>query len=346
MMNKALLLPLAAIWLALTSLAAPAAEVTLRVHHFLGEDTLPHRQVIAPWARHVEQLSKGRIKVEISPAMTLGGKAPELIAQAETGVVDIIWTAAAYTPGRFARTEVFTLPLVHGGDPVATNLAIRALYEGELSYEFEKLHPLLIHVHQGHVLHMGHVTVKSAPDLKGRVIRPPGRRVGRWTIEAMGAAVTKKRHPKLPKALEQNKLDGALMSFQLADSMGVIEAVKSHTLLGEGQYFGTSLYLFLMNKARYDALPEDLQQVIDAASGADFARAVGAVYQKAGAAAMQAALQRGNSIITPDAEARAEFEQLLQETITKWARDLNSRGIDGLQLVMRARRMIARNTAR
>lgn len=329
-----------------TALSATAAEVTLRVHHFLGEDSLPHKQVITPWAKQVEQLSKNRIKVEVHPAMTLGGKAHELIKQVEAGAVDIVWTAGAYTPGRFARTEVFALPIVHKGDPVATNLAIREIFSGELHFEYKGLHPLLIHVHQGHALHMGHDDVKDLNGLKGKVIRPPGRRIGRWTIESLGAEITKKRHPKLPRALEQKKLSGALMSFQLAGSMGVIDAVKSHTLMGQDQFFGTSIYLFLMNQERYESLPDDLRQVIDAASGREFSKKIGEIYRDAGTKTMAEAKKRGNSIFIPEGQAYEAIRQQMMETLSLWAKDADKRGFDGLQLIKKAMKAIRQGSTR
>lgn len=345
-MMKKLLAACVLLGACLTGPGAMAAEVTLRVHHFLGEESVPHRKVITPWAQRVEQLSKGRIRVEVHPAMTLGGKAHELVKQVEAGTVDIVWTAAAYTPGRFARTEVFGLPIVHEGDPVATNLAIHDLLPSELMFEYRGLHPLLVHVHQGHVLHMAKSEVRHVADVKGKVIRPPGRRTGRWIIEAMGAEITKKRHPKLPRALEQNKLDGALMSFQLAGSMGVIEAVKSHTLMGKDQYFGTSLYLFLMNEARYEALPEDLKQVIDTVSGRNFAREVGKVYRDAGNAAMAAAKARGNTINMLEGDEHEQMRTRMLEALSLWAKDVVTRHIDGLQLIKKARKAIRDNKVR
>ncbi len=342
---KTLFTALILVGFGLINTASMATEVTLRVHHFLGTESLPHEQVIAPWAQRVEKLSKGRIKVEIHPAMTLGGRAHELIKQVEAGTVDIVWTAAAYTPGRFPRTEVFALPLVHAGDPVATNLAIRDIFAGELMFEYKGLHPLLIHVHQGHALHMGHNMVKTLADLKGKVIRPPGRRIGRWTIESLGAEITKKRHPKLPRALEQNKLDGALMSFQLAGTMGVIESVKSHTVMGKGQYFGTSLYLFLMNQERYETLPDDLKKVIDTVSGKNFSTEIGKVYRNAGVAAMKAAKKRGNSIITPDEETYDEIREFMTQTLSIWAKDARAKKFDGMQLIKKARKSIRHHSA-
>ena len=158
------------------AIPALAAELTLKVHHFLGAESLPHQFLIEPWARRVERDSGGAIRVEIHPAMTLGGKAPELLEQVRDGNVDIIWTAAAYTPGAFPRSEVFTLPLVHQGDPVATNLAIRDLLELELFRDFEGVQPLLVHVHQGHAFHLVDHPVQRLEEFRGLTLRPPGRR--------------------------------------------------------------------------------------------------------------------------------------------------------------------------
>ena len=77
---------------ALLSLSAEAAEVTLTVHHFLSPKSPAHKSFIAPWAKRVEEQSNGRIKVEIFPSMSLGGKPPELYRQVRDGAADIVWT--------------------------------------------------------------------------------------------------------------------------------------------------------------------------------------------------------------------------------------------------------------
>jgi len=318
-----------------------AEEIVLRVQHFLGADSIPHNALITPWARRVEAASSGRIKVKIHPAMTLGGKADELVDQAQQGVVDIVWTAAAYTPGRFPHTEVFSLPLVHSGDPVSTNLAIMALMESELISDFPGLHPLLVHVHQGHAFHMSSRSVASLDEFSGLTLRPPGRGIGSWIIEALGAEITKKRHPKLPKAMERGDLDGALMSFNLAQSMGVIEASKSHTLMGDDEFFGTSLFLFLMNEARYSSLPEELRRVIDDNSGEAFAREMGEVWLQAGYAGIAAAEKQSNSINALRGNEREQARMRLAGVVDLWLKERQQQGIDGAGLIDKARRTIA-----
>ena len=99
----------------LVSLALPAVraeERVLRFQHFFPEKSSQHRDVFLPWAREIAEASNGRLRIKITADMQLGGRPAELISQLESGEVDIVWTAAGYTPGRFPRLEVFELPWI------------------------------------------------------------------------------------------------------------------------------------------------------------------------------------------------------------------------------------------
>ncbi len=321
------------------------AEVTLRVHHFLDEYSLTQKSLLEPWAARVESASKGRIKVEITSDMLLGGKAWDLVDQAKDGTVDIIWTAAAYTPGRFPKTSVFSLPIVHQGNAIATNLAIHELLDKELSSDFQGLQPLLIHVHAGHVFHMADKTFTSLADLQGLTIRPPGSKgVARWSVEQLGASPTKKRHPSLPAALRNKKLDGALLSFRLADSMGIVEAVKSHTLYGDGGSFGTSIYMLLMNQKRYASLPDDLKKIIDQQSGAALAKEMGQIWQKGSDEALQNARKQGNSIHILSKSVRDDVYNKQLGILNLWAEKVHGgKKEDAQKLIEKARHAIEKH---
>ena len=82
---------------------ARAAEVSLKLHHFLPPVSNAHKHLLAPWAEKVEAASDGRIAIRIFPSMQLGGTPPQLYDQARDGVVDIVWTLPGYTPGRFPQ---------------------------------------------------------------------------------------------------------------------------------------------------------------------------------------------------------------------------------------------------
>lgn len=136
------------------SAGAIAAEYTLKLHHFLGPKAPAHSKMLVPWVKKIEQASNRRIKIDIYPAMSLGGKPPQLIRQVRDGVVDLVWTVNGYTPGLFPRTEVFELPFIHTNDPTATNLAMREMFEDDLAQEYKGIEVMFLHVHQGQAIHM------------------------------------------------------------------------------------------------------------------------------------------------------------------------------------------------
>ena len=99
--------------LALAPTAAVSQEVTLRVHSFLPPVANPMKHYVTPWAEKIEKDSNGRIKVQVYPAMQLGGRAEQLLQQVRDGVVDIAWTLPGFTPGVMPKLEIFELPFLH-----------------------------------------------------------------------------------------------------------------------------------------------------------------------------------------------------------------------------------------
>src|SRR6056297_4072295 len=106
-------------------------------------------RMLEPWARQVEENSGGRVEIEIFPAMSLGGRPPELVQQVRDGVVDLVWTVNGYTPGLFPRTEVFELPGVYLNDIRAANLAMHEMFDEHLAEEYRGLEVMGLHVHAG-----------------------------------------------------------------------------------------------------------------------------------------------------------------------------------------------------
>ncbi|MCS6855606.1 MAG: C4-dicarboxylate ABC transporter, partial [Elioraea sp.] len=137
----------------LRATAARAQEVTLRLHHFLGPVSNVHRNFLVPWAQKVQAESGGRLRVQIFPAMQLGGAPPQLYDQARDGVVDIVWTLPGNTPGRFPRIEVFELPFVPHRQSYVNALAVQRFFDRRLREEFADTHILCAWGHDHGVIH-------------------------------------------------------------------------------------------------------------------------------------------------------------------------------------------------
>ncbi|WP_269583947.1 TRAP transporter substrate-binding protein [Roseibium sp. Sym1] len=96
------------------SAIAQAQDVTLTLHHFMSPKSPPHAKFLEPWVEKIEAESDGRIKVELFPSMSLGGKPPELYRQVRDGAADIILTitgdARAVVP--FFAIEILRIALL------------------------------------------------------------------------------------------------------------------------------------------------------------------------------------------------------------------------------------------
>ncbi len=328
--------------IALLLMPMPAhAEETLVLHHFLNPLAPTHADFIVPWAKKIEAESNGEITIKIYPSMTLGGKPPELYRQLRDGVVDIAWTVMSYTPGVFPRSEVFELPSVHQGDAEVTNLAIQSIYDKMLADDFRDIHPILVHVHAGNVLHLSNKAVRDVSDLKGLKIRTPSR-TGAWLIDTWQAEAIGMPLPALPKALSENTVEAALIPFE------VVRPYKIHELTDysvEGQTrFGTLVFLFAMNKERYQSLPKKLQAVIDNNSGIAIAGHYGKKWNKNETAGVKAQLDSGGDFIILDDQAQAGFDEKAKLVEKRWLEEANANGIAGEALLKAAKEAIAKHS--
>lgn len=325
-----------------TSVAAQAAEVTLTMAHFLSPKAPPHAKFLEPWARKVEADSNGRIKVEIFPSMTLGGKPPELYRQLRDGAADIVWTLTGYTPGVFPRVEVFELPGVHGGSAEATTLAIQDNFD-KIAEDFKDIKPLLLHVNAGNAIHLVNGCIDGVADLKGLKLRTPSR-TGGWMISGWGAEPVGMPVPALPQALSKGVVDGAMIPFEIVPPLKVQELTKCSVTGVNGSRFGTSVFMFAMNKARYDSLPDDLKAVIDNNSGMSIAGKAGKLWDEIEGPGIMLQEKSGSPVKALDQAATDAFAALGEQVTAKWIEEANGNGIDGAALAAAAKASVKAHT--
>lgn len=322
--------------------AALADEFKFSIHHFLSPKSTTHVDMIQPWVSRIEEASKGRIQFEIFPAMALGGKPPELYSQVRDGVADVIWTLPGYTPGVFPRLEVFELPNVHTGSAVATNAAIQSLLP-ELGEDLKDIHPLLVHTHSGNALHLVSKDVKSFSDVAGLKVRSPSR-TGAWMLESWGAEPVGMPVPALPQALAKKTVDGGLVPFEIAIPLKLAELTDFSVELANGKRFGTSTFLFAMNKNSYNSLPDDLKKIIDDNSGLAFAKEMGELWDNVEPKGMQLAKDKGKSVTQLSEDVSAEFAVKAEEVGARWLAEVSSNGIDGASLIKQAQDAVISNS--
>lgn len=315
---------------ALLASAALAQEVTLRVHHFVPPPATANSKTIVPWADKVMADSNGRIKIEIYPAMQLGGAPPQLYDQVRDGVVDIVWTLPGYTRGRFPMIEAFELPFMVSSAE-ATSQAVQEYYETYAKDEFGDIHPIFFHVHARGLFHMRDKPVANIHDLQGTKIRAPTRQVLEM-MTVLGATPVGMPVPQVPQQLSKGVIDGTVLPYEITWPLKVHELVKHHTEFAGDRGLYTSVFLFAMNKAKYESLPDDLKAVIDANSGMNVVQGIGATWDAAEGPGRKAARERNNDILTISPEGARAWRTAAQPVIDKWIADMSAAGHDGQKL--------------
>lgn len=311
---------------------AAAQEHSFKLHHFLPAKAPAQTKMLEPWARQVEENSGGRVKIEIFPSMTLGGRPPELIQQARDGVADIVWTVNGYTPGLFPRTEVAELPFLLAAHPRAINRALYDMFEGDLSAEYQGVEVMFLHVHVGQAIHMRDREVRNVADLDGLKLRIPTR-TGAWVIEALGATPVAMPVPELPQALQKGVVDGALIPWEIIAPLKIQDQTEYQIEGHGGARFGTTTFQVSMNKARWESLPEDIKQAFRDASGPDWWAEVGDIWRASDDFGIGMAVQSGNTHVVLSKEETDAFRETLAPVVTRWVDEVSAKGVDGEALV-------------
>ena len=320
-----------------TAVQVQAQEITLKVHHFLSPLSPAHTKLITPWCDKITKESGGKLKCQIYPAMQMGGTPPQLYDQAKDGVADIVWTLPGYTAGRFPLVEVFELPFMMRGYE-ATSRALWDWVQANDQAEFKEVHPIAFHVHGPGVFHMVNKPIKTLADFKGLKVRAPTRGSNK-TVAAFGASPVGMPMPQVPEALSKGVLDGAVMPYEVVPAVKVQELVKFHSETDASQpAVYTSVFIFAMNKAKYDGLPPDMKKVIDANSGAEASAFFGKAQGDADVPGRKASEK--NTFNTISAAEIENWKKAAQPVIDDWVKDVTAKGANGKALLDSARSLI------
>jgi len=328
----------AALAMGLGAAPALAQDVTLRLHQFLPPQANVPKLVLDVWADKVEADSEGRIKVERYPSMQLGGTPPELMDQAIDGVADIVWTVVGYTPGRYPSTEVFELPFMMTNARAASSAYWQMFEKHMKDTEFKDVHILGTWVHGPGLIHTNK-EVRTPADMQGLKIRG-GSRLANRLLEITGATPIGMPVPAIPEGLSKGVIDGTTIPWEVTAALKVPELVSNHT-----EFTGNALYVLTfvlaMNKDKYDSMPADLQKVIDDNSGLEFSIFAGGTQEDSDGPARKLAADRGNNIVTLNAEETQVWKDAAQPIYDEWIADMQTKGIDGQALIDEARALMA-----
>jgi TRAP-type C4-dicarboxylate transport system substrate-binding protein len=300
-----------------------------------------HLNLIQPWCDKVAKESGDRIKCQIYPAMQLGGTPAQLFDQARDGVADIVWTIPTYSAGRFVKSEVFELPYFTKSAK-GSSQAYWAFVQKSALDEYQGVKPIFLHTNDGSSFHLtSSKGVRTLEDLKGLKIRAATRLNSRM-LASLGATPVQMPLPAVPEAMSKGVIDGAMVPWEGVPAAKLQEIAKSHLDAPAGTpKFANSIFAFVMNQARYNALPPDLKKVIDANSGAAVSAWAGEKgFDAVVAANHKLAGDRGNALITLTDAENQRWIKASAEVDDQWVKEVSAKGANGQALLDEARALI------
>ena len=278
----------------MTSRLASAQTAELKVSHFLPPNHTFQKAMVA-WSDEIEKQSAGRLKLRIYPAGQLGGGPNRQFDAARNGVVDIAISLHGATPGRYAMTELASLPFVSpspGNASAVTSRRLSELAPEYLSKEHEGLRILWMAITPPLMFH-SKTPIRTIADFKGKRIRYAGVQF-KNIIDSLGAVPLLVPPQETQDGLAKGIIDAATFPYEGAASFDIATVAKYTLEPG----VSAATFAVVMNPAKYASLADDLKALIDKTTGPDAAAEFGASWDEAEQEGKTAMLAKGTQVST------------------------------------------------
>jgi TRAP-type C4-dicarboxylate transport system substrate-binding protein len=239
--------------------AAQAQDKTYLMKLSLPTLNDPTYQFAKNYAAAIERESGGRIKTEIYPLSQLGS-IPRQIEGTQFGAIQCAIIPPDFFVGVDERFEVMTAPgladSMEHAQRIAADPAVMKLMLG-LGAD-KGLHGVGLFMNAPSSL-IAKSPIRHLADLKGKKIRIFASQFQIVAFERLGASPVAMTLGDVLPALQQGAIDGALGGTVVFTPMRFQEAAKFITETGQPTVFA----IVEVSKKWYDALPPDLQKIVD-----------------------------------------------------------------------------------
>jgi TRAP-type C4-dicarboxylate transport system substrate-binding protein len=310
----------AALALALLPPVASGAPVELNYSIFFPA-THGHTLLATEWAREVEKRTGGAVKINIFAGATLT-PADQTYDGVVKGIADIGMSVFSYSKGRFPLSEVLDLPLGYTSGLQATRLA-NAYYQMFQPKELADVKIMYLMAHGPGILHTKK-PVERLEDLAGMKIRGTG--TSAKIVAALGATPVAMPQNEAYDALQKGVVEGLVSPIETLKGWKFAEVVKYTTRDIRTAY---SVGFFVaMNRARWDALPQEARAAIEAVN-AEWIEKAGKAWDEFDKVGTEFALSKGVRIIELSKEEDARWAEKVKPMLADYAAAAKAKGLPG-----------------
>lgn len=252
-----------------TSLAM-AEEVKLKIVSFLPATTISNSESVPALREKLEELSNGELTLEHYPGGSLGSDGRMQLKLIEDGVADIAEVPLPYAPGRVKGLDVYELPGLSKSNSDGSLMSNELIEKGYISglEDFVVLGVLQAGPYQLHLKE----SFDSIKGLRGRKIRVSGA-MQAGLVKQLGAVpVANIPANKISENIHRGLLDGALVDMGNVYNFGLDEDAKYHVV---NLPLGSFTVIYPMLRKRYESLPANARQAVDAVRSEWFTKVLG-----------------------------------------------------------------------
>jgi TRAP-type C4-dicarboxylate transport system substrate-binding protein len=300
----------------------PPAFGQIKLNHSnLWPATHKHSVLAAEWAKEIEKRTNGRVMITVHHGGTLtpGDKCYDGVVR---GISDIGMSVCGYTRGRFPLTEVIELPLGYKSGWVATRL-ITEYFNKFKPKEFDETKIMFLFAHGPGLLHSKKPLYKLE-DLKGMKVRAFGAVTKLVTL--LGGAPVSMPMGETYEALSRGVVEASVAPYEALQGWKWGEVVKYSTEAPGMAY--SSAFFVAMNKNRWNALPPDIQKIIEQIN-VEYIEKHGKGWDEIDKAGKDFALKLGNKIITLPLDENRRWERVVKPLYDEYVKSMKDKGLPG-----------------
>jgi len=256
------LMKIAAATLMLSAAASTVKAEELKFASFTPPQHTVTASVMDKLGNDLKAATNGALTVKNYVGGELGKGPVEQYVRVVQGAADISWGLQGYTSSQFPKTMLVELPGAVKSGSSGYDMIWNA-YDKHLASEYPGTKPVALWVSEPNIIIMKDKVVQKPGDLQGLKIRVAGA-VAADVVTALGATPVQMPIPQVYNALQTGLIDGIFTGASAVADFRLHEVANNYTI---GAPLGRIAFYAVMNKAKYDSLPDDQKAAIDAASG-------------------------------------------------------------------------------
>ena len=292
---------------ALFSLAASAQQpLVIKFSHVVAVDT-PKGKAAEFFKAKAEELTKGKVKVEVYANSTLYKDKEEMEALQLGAVQMLAPSLAKFGPIGVKEFEAFDLPFIFDGYDALRKVTLGPVGRQLLDKLDSKGIKGLAYWDNGFKSFSANTPLKAPTDLKGKKFRIQSSKVLDEQMRALGALPQVIAFSEVYQALQTGVVDGTENPISNLYTQKMHE-VQKHLALTEHGYLG---YAVITNKKFWDGLPSDIRKQLEDAleQATRYANQIAKVENDQ---ALEAVKKSGKTqIYVPTKEERLAFKKAL-----------------------------------